>query len=257
MPMGRASDRRRLQVAALAGTGEFMEAWKEDQMNALFTEQSADSRFDQAVNLAANLGFDRCAYGIRVTRSYVNPEIRMFNNYSRAWQTRYRDRGYLDVDPSVRHGLVSLSPYVWPTRDRPGVHEEFWSEARLHGLRTGISIPVVAHNGIRGMFTVTRSDNDSDPHSLAKLEWLSSMVHQSMAIALVRDSAGAGAELLTCRELEILRWVADGATSCEIADALNISDCTVNFHLKAAIAKLKVPNRTAAAVLVMRLGLIG
>ena len=234
-----------------------MEAWKEDQVNALFTEQSVDSRFRRAVDLAANLGFEHCAYGVRVPKSCVNPQILMFNNYSRAWQARYRDKGYLDVDPSVRHGLVALTPYTWPERDAPGQHEEFWSDARAHGLRAGISLPVVSLNGIRGMFTVTRSSTDIDPRSLDRLEWLCNMVHQSMSYAIMRESVDASSLLLTRRELEVLRWIGDGSTSTEVADVLGITDNTVNFHLKSAITKLKVPNRTAAAVLATRLGLIG
>lgn len=240
-----------------AAVGGIMETWKEDQVNALFAEQSVESRFQQAVTLAAGLGFEHCAYGIRVARSCVSPQILMFNSYPRAWQARYRHKRYLEVDPSVRHGLVSLTPYVWPTRETWGDNEEFWAEAHSHGLRAGISLPVVSINGIRGMFTVTHPFTETNPHSLERLEWLGNIVHQSMTCAVMRESVDADRLLLTGRELEVLRWVADGSTSREVAHALGIAESTVNFHLKAAITKLKVPNRTAAAVLAMRLGLIG
>ena len=78
-----------------------------------------------------------------------------------------------------------------------------------------------------------------------------------MSYVIMRESVDASSLLLTRRELEVLRWIGDGSTSTEVADVLGITDNTVNFHLKSAITKLKVPNRTAAAVLATRLGLIG
>lgn len=60
---------------------------------------------------------------------------------------------------------------------------------------------------------------------------------------------------LTDREVEVLKWTADGKTSGEIADILAVSDNTVNFHIKNAITKLRTANKTAAAVRAAMLGL--
>jgi DNA-binding NarL/FixJ family response regulator len=52
--------------------------------------------------------------------------------------------------------------------------------------------------------------------------------------------------LLTQRELEILRWVASGATNGEIARRLWITPQTVKFHVSNIYRKLNVANRTEA-----------
>jgi DNA-binding CsgD family transcriptional regulator len=52
---------------------------------------------------------------------------------------------------------------------------------------------------------------------------------------------------LTRREAEILSWVAEGKTNCEIGVILSISDRTVGKHLERIYQKLGVENRTAAA----------
>jgi DNA-binding NarL/FixJ family response regulator len=52
--------------------------------------------------------------------------------------------------------------------------------------------------------------------------------------------------LLTQRELEILRWVASGATNGEIARHLWITPQTVKFHVSNIYRKLNVANRTEA-----------
>lgn len=51
---------------------------------------------------------------------------------------------------------------------------------------------------------------------------------------------------LSARELEILRWTADGKIADEIGIILNISPRTVSFHLTNIMQILSVPNKTAA-----------
>jgi LuxR family transcriptional regulator len=61
---------------------------------------------------------------------------------------------------------------------------------------------------------------------------------------------------LTKREVEILRWTAQGKSSEEIASVLHLSINTINYHIKKSIAKLEAPNKTAAAVKAAVLGLL-
>jgi len=61
---------------------------------------------------------------------------------------------------------------------------------------------------------------------------------------------------LTKREIEILRWTAQGKSSEEIANILHLSVNTINYHIKNSIAKLGTTNKTAAAVTATLLGLL-
>ncbi len=54
--------------------------------------------------------------------------------------------------------------------------------------------------------------------------------------------------LLTKRELEVLRLLADGGTNRSIAGALVLSDTTVKFHVSSILRKLHVANRAEAVV---------
>ena len=67
--------------------------------------------------------------------------------------------------------------------------------------------------------------------------------------------AAAGV-MLSAREAEVLRWMADGKTSSEAARILALSERTVNFHVSSALAKLGAANKTAAVVKAALLGLI-
>jgi len=63
-------------------------------------------------------------------------------------------------------------------------------------------------------------------------------------------------EPLTLREVEMLNKVADGFANRAIAQALNISEHTVKFHISAILSKFNVSSRTEAVSVGIRTGLV-
>jgi NarL family two-component system response regulator LiaR len=61
---------------------------------------------------------------------------------------------------------------------------------------------------------------------------------------------------LTNRELEVLRLIADGLSNAIIADRLGISEGTVKTHVNNVLGKLQLSDRTQAAVLAWRHGIV-
>ncbi|RBL85060.1 helix-turn-helix transcriptional regulator [Streptomyces cavourensis] len=66
----------------------------------------------------------------------------------------------------------------------------------------------------------------------------------------------APAVRLSPRESACLHWAAVGKTSWETGRILDISESTVNFHLRNACRKLQVRGRRAAVVAAIRRGLL-
>lgn len=62
---------------------------------------------------------------------------------------------------------------------------------------------------------------------------------------------------LSAREIEILEMVSRGLTNKEIAGVLHISHYTVRNHINHISAKLQVADRTEAATVALRQGIIG
>jgi DNA-binding NarL/FixJ family response regulator len=72
-----------------------------------------------------------------------------------------------------------------------------------------------------------------------------------------KESSGDdAAEVLTARELEVLRLLAQGQQNKEIALQLVISERTVKFHVSSILGKLGAGNRTEAVRIAAQQGLI-
>ena len=69
-------------------------------------------------------------------------------------------------------------------------------------------------------------------------------------------AAQDAAELLTGRELEVLRLLAQGQQNKEIAAQLVISERTVKFHVSSILGKLGAGNRTEAVRVAAQQGLV-
>ncbi len=75
----------------------------------------------------------------------------------------------------------------------------------------------------------------------------------STSAAVLRDDRSVFEGLLTRRELDVLRLLADGHTNKAIAGVLVISDGTVKFHVNSILRKLHVANRAEAVSRYLRL----
>lgn len=89
--------------------------------------------------------------------------------------------------------------------------------------------------------------------------WLSPRAATTVLDKLRRDhiepSPGSPTELLSPREVEILKLVAMGLENAEIAAELNISPRTAKNHLSSILSKLGLHNRVQAAIYAVRAGI--
>jgi two-component system NarL family response regulator len=62
---------------------------------------------------------------------------------------------------------------------------------------------------------------------------------------------------LSTRELDVLRLLVKGRRNREIASALDITEGTVKLHVSSILGKLEVTDRTEAATVALKRGLVG
>jgi len=89
---------------------------------------------------------------------------------------------------------------------------------------------------------------------LPRMQWLALVTHKAFS-RVIRARLASDSPALTARELEVLRWTADGKSAQDIAEILLLSKNTVDFHIRNSIMKLDAPNKTAAVVRAVLLGL--
>lgn len=70
------------------------------------------------------------------------------------------------------------------------------------------------------------------------------------------DGNGHRLPLLSEREMDVLRQVADGKSNRRIAESMHLSESTVKKYIQSLLAKLQVADRTEAAVTALRSGLL-
>ena len=236
-----------------------MSAWQDEQLHALLSIRCEHQLLEAVAKLCRGLGFDYFSYSLRVPVPVTRPRVEIFNNYPSQWHTRYKERGYVKVDPTVCHGVRSLLPIVG-SDDVFSTARELWEEARSFGLHGGWAQSSRDANGVGGMLTLAR---DGEPLSYMELigkslemAWLAQVTHMGMSRCLTAKLLAEVDVRLTRREIAVLRWTGDGKASGEISEILRISESTVNFHIRNPVAKLGTANKLAATVKAAMLGML-
>ncbi len=115
-------------------------------------------------------------------------------------------------------------------------------------------------SGVGGMLTLARAGETVTTcewqAKACHIMWLVQAVHLCMVRVVTPKLMPEIAVQLSRREIEVLRWTGEGKTSGEIANILNITERTVNFHIGKAMAKLDAVNKTAAVLRAAMIGLL-
>ncbi|MFC0136264.1 LuxR family transcriptional regulator [Massilia eurypsychrophila] len=225
--------------------------WQESTSASFAAAKTQAEFLDVLKNAALDVGFEYCALGLLFPLPFTKPQMFMMNNYSAAWRQRYVDGDYLRVDPTVAHARTSSKPVIW-SDSVFATAPAMWDDARDHKLHVGWAQPTHDKKGVAGLFTLARGGGPISAGELRgnviRMTWLAQAAHEVLA-QLVDSRPNAAPQVdLTEREREVLRWTADGKTSGEIGDILNVAERTVNFHVNNAMAKLGTSNKTATVL---------
>lgn len=155
--------------------------------------------------------------------------------------------------------MHSLLPIIW-TDDLFSPARDLWEDDCAFGLRFGWAQSTRDFNSVVGMLTLARSNEPITKTELDvkqfKMIWLTQVAHLGMARCLTPKLMPEVNAKLSNREIEVLRWSAEGKTSNEISFILNIAERTVNFHVNNVVAKLNATNKTSAVIKATMIGLL-
>ena len=189
---------------------------------------------------------------------------RFIANYPQEWRDRYERKLYIHYDPVVAVGRRSRLPYFWNNSGfispYKKAEQKVFHEAGNYGINTGYSIPIAGKIGELGLFSVAaRSDRQllEAVNGAAHLIYVLGLQLHDHVLSLGPEEPPNQPPIeLTARELECLKWAAEGLTTEQISDLMAISSATVNYHFNKIIPKFGAANRHHAAIKAVRLGLI-
>ncbi|GGY81928.1 autoinducer binding domain-containing protein [Pseudoduganella plicata] len=220
-------------------------------MQVLEVVKSEAEVLEVLIAAVLELGFEYCAFGVRWPLPVIRPAVSMISNYPESWRQRYLERNYLACDPTVAHGLTSQTALVWSDQVFAAA-PALWDDARDHGLRVGVAQSSYNARGVAGLLTVSRSHEQLGEAELrehaAHLWWLSQAALDAMSRVAPQSGRVEADICLTAREVEVLRWSADGKTASDIAEIIQITERTVGFHINNALLKLGTANKTAGVI---------
>ena len=234
-----------------------MEYWQKDLLGVSEGAFCEHATFKKIQAAARALGFEQCAFGLQLPCWSTGSRTIVLNNYAAPEWLRFIDQEFLQHDPRDPPGYCNLDPKAW--------NEKVWlattavrDEALAIGRHVGWLQSSAIAFGLAGILTLSRSDELLSSEALASradhLRWLVKVSH--MTLCGILASKPRETVHMSKREIDVLRWSADGKTTSEVAQIMALSENTIKFHIKNAASKLGRANKVAAVARAVRIGLL-
>jgi LuxR family quorum-sensing system transcriptional regulator SolR len=236
-----------------------MENWQLTQIQTLLGAKTKLTVSEILSQMIAELGFDYFSFYLRLPLPVTRPTVIHLHNYPGDWMNHYWQQSYDIVDPTLTRCRESIVPVLWQDLMSTGT-KSFWQDAYGHGLHTGVAQPSHGPGGAFSLLNLACDDHrvsiDELRSKSLRLSWLAHATNQSMTNVIRSNIYGDPNSKLTAREIEVLRWTADGKTASEVGLIMEISERTVNFHVGNSLVKLNATNKTSAVIKAAMLGLL-
>jgi DNA-binding CsgD family transcriptional regulator len=230
-----------------------------DHVEPLNKLQEPDAFFRSTCGL---YGLKNIAYlGVNLPTNNTR-QFYVHSTYSKDWLHRYETENYVCIDPIVQLGLKGMMPIDWGDVEKLTLAQrKIFGESEEFGVgHHGLTFPLHGLHGETAIFSVTadfsKAEWDNFKRSnLRDMRIIADFFHQRVLGESLGEDAVPSLSL-TERELECLKWSAEGKTYEDISTLLGISARTVRFFLENARHKLGSLNTTHAVASAMLRGLI-
>jgi DNA-binding CsgD family transcriptional regulator len=235
------------------------------RQDLLEVSQAADraTLHQRLVGLAQALGFPYLSATLVVEQPGAPAVMVSVNESPAAYLGIQNDAAKGRKDPVLQRLKRASTPFIYDQSFYADAGAaDLWEEQARFGYRNGVAMALHLPGGRHFLLGVDRPEQlprseKSLTRLLADLQLLA--VHtQEAAVRLLLDEAMIAGDIpsLTSRELEVLRWTMIGKDTWSVAQLLQITESTANFHLRNAERKLGVSSKFQAVLRAMALGLL-
>lgn len=234
--------------AELAAHGN-MEAWR-----------------DQVFQFGANLGYQQASLAIFPSHDTPIESGNAFLHTSLPDEfLRKYDEGKMgEIDPVVAHCMLRSTPIIWsPSTFSSHRQRELYEEACHYGARAGVALP---YHGPHGEFGILCFATSAKPNERTQQEanlnipelacFRDFIVEVFSGFMMKTPAITKGSIEISSRELECMKWCASGKSSWDIAQLMNCTEATVNYHFTNIRRKFGASSRRMAIIKAIRMGFI-
>lgn len=185
---------------------------------------------------------------------------RDFMNYPNltSWSERdlinYDRDGWYGRDPLLAYAASRKPPLTWSTQDwKTWGHDAYHEYVTASGVIGGLTIPMNNKDANLTAITFLNFTDSLPANNSVEAAFVLGSLLASRAVGIGaaerKDESAVRLKDLTARQIEVLRWVAEGKTNQEIAIILDLSTRNVEYHVAEAVRKLNVTNRIQASAI--------
>lgn len=173
-------------------------------------------------------------------------------SYPADWQAAYVEKQYLGVNPIRHRALETDLPFTWSSLEAHATpaQQALFDDCHSTGMADGLVVPLHGPHGLVIAMGFACAHRDAiHPAVVPLLQLVAWRLHHAPGLPPVTQTSP-----LTRREREILQRISEGLDNISVAEKLNISENSVEWHLKNIYRKLDVKNRTSALVRALKWG---
>jgi LuxR family transcriptional regulator len=226
------------------------------QANSPGSNHNHDDIFESFQLGAAELGYEYCSVLLLTTDTPSVAPLFSKNSFPDTWNQHFKQHYNYRDNSVVKYCQTSALPTLW-SGPLFNSTPRLWEDLCLFGLQHGFSQAVHDPRDLTSIFCFARKLPAIHPEDFYEkaglMLWLTNKTHTLLTERLFVTPPPVR---LTPKELEVLRWTAEGKTAEEIAIILSLTARTVGFHVHSIICKLGVRNKTAAVIQAVRRKLI-
>ncbi len=181
----------------------------------------------------------------------------------KSWNKHYHEEKYLDTDSTTQNVYNSCIPIYWNLNDLVKTaciakEKRLRLDSIEYGAEEGISIPVHGPHADFGILVIVKMQGQTFMHNWQdkQTQWMNIALFyfNQLRKLIEQENALRANNKLNQRQIQCLQLTAKNYHIQKIADELNISVRTVNYHLHKANKILGARNKHQAVAIANSLG---
>lgn len=188
----------------------------------------------------------------------------IITNLPDEWLSEYEENALYRIDPVLNISKNTALPFSWLTTGLNNKNQELSSNALKYKIIEGYTFIAISHGIEVGTLTLCLDKKETDLSSVIQKNEAAIQFclikyheqHRQLHNQGLSTKADAQIKNLSCREREVLCWIASGKTYSEAAIILGITERTIKFHVANIKQKLDVYSSRQLASIATKHGLI-